>query len=446
MKDFTTGKEAKLILQFAIPILLASMFHQLYNVVDSIFIGKFVNKEGLVAVGASFPVIFASNSLIIGIASGATVVISQYFGAKQYENVRRAIDTLYIFLFFSSILMSVLGIVFAEDIFKLINLPSEAMNQAVDYLRIFMAGNVLFFGFAGTNAILRGLGDSKTPLIFTVIASLVNIALDWLFIVQFGWGVKGAALGSIIAQGGAFFTGIFYLNRTHELIRLKIREIKFHRAIFAQNMRIGLPTGFQQAFVALGMMALYGIVNQFGTITAAAYSISLRIESIEMILGMSFSAALASFTGQNLGANKPERIKTGFKSALLISSGLTICITLLYLLLQKPIIGLFSNDTQVIEVGIEYIYYVAPFYIIFNIMFIVHGILRGAGATFIPMIITLIALWVARIPASYFMAEAFGRIGIWWGIPIGWFFGMSLSYLYYKSGKWKGKGVVSTIK
>lgn len=442
MKDFTKGHEGKLILQFAIPILLASIFHQLYNVVDSIFIGQFVNKEGLVAVGASFPVIFASNSFVIGIGSGATVVISQYFGAKKLGQVRRAIDTLYIFMFFASICISVLGILFAEHIFRLINLPQEALPQAVSYLRIIMAGNVLFFGFAGTNAILRGLGDSKTPLVFTIISSLINIGLDWLFIVQLHWGVQGAALASIIAQGGAFVTGILYLNHTHELIHLRLRNIKFDKAIFKQSIRIGLPTGFQQAFVAFGMMALFGIVNQFGTSTAAAYTVSMRIEAIEMILGMSFSAALASFTGQNLGAERLDRIKTGFRAAIVMSSVITLAISAAYLLFPYPIVQLFSKDEAVTTVSMEYIHYVAPFYIMFNLMFIVHGILRGAGATLVPMMITLFSLWIARIPASYFMAEAFGRIGIWWGIPIGWFFGMSLSYLYYRSGKWKHKGVL----
>lgn len=442
MKDFTVGKESKLIFQFAIPILLASIFHQMYNVVDSIFIGKFVNKEGLVAIGASFPVIFATNSLVIGIASGATVVIAQYFGAKQLQQAKRAIDSLYIFLFFSSIIIGILGIIFAEPIFSLINMPIEAIQQAVVYLRITMAGNVLFFGLVGTNAILRGIGDSKTPLLFTIIASVINIALDWLFIVHFKWDVAGAAFASIIAQGGAFFTGILYLNKTHELIRIQLKNISFSKTVFMQNMRIGLPTGFQQAFVACGMMALYGLVNSFGTTTGAAYAISMRIEAIEMILGMSFSAALASFTGQNLGAQKIDRIQTGFRFTIWISSILTLFITALYLFFPTAVVQLFSNDPEVIEVGIEYIHYVAPFYIIFNLMFIVHGLLRGAGATLIPMILTLISLWVARIPASYFMVDLYGRVGIWWGIPIGWSTGMLMSYIYYRTGKWKNKGIV----
>jgi putative MATE family efflux protein len=312
MKDFTKGNEARLIFNFAIPILFGSLFQQLYNIVDSIFIGNYVGKEGLAAVGASFPVIFAMISFVIGIGSGSTVVISQYYGAKDNASVKKAIDTLYIFMFVASIIISVIGIAFAEQIFRLTDLPEDVIPQAVTYLQIYMAGNVLFFGFAGTNAILRGLGDSKTPLYFTIIATIINIFLDWLFIAKFGWGVAGAAIGSVIAQGGAFFTGILYLNRNHALLTLYIAKLKFDKKIFLQSVKIGLPTGFQQTFVAFGMVALFGIVNQFGTETIAAYSVGMRIDSVPAMLAMSFSAAVAPFVGQNIGAGLESRVRYGF--------------------------------------------------------------------------------------------------------------------------------------
>lgn len=441
MKDFTKGSETRLILNFAIPILFGSLFQQLYNIVDSIFIGNYVGKEGLAAVGASFPVIFALISFVIGIGSGATVVISQYYGAKDEGSVKKAIDTLYIFMFFASVLLSVLGIVFARQIFELTDLPEDVIPQAVRYLQIYMAGNVLFFGFAGTNAILRGLGDSKTPLYFTIIATLINIALDWLFIGRFGWGVGGAAFATIIAQGGAFATGILYLNRTHRLLTLHPSRLKFDKKIFIQSVKIGLPTGFQQTFVAFGMVALFGIVNKFGTDTVAAYSVGMRIDSVPAMLAMAFSAAVAPFVGQNIGANMPERVRSGFIATLVLSSLLTILVTVVYMLFPRQIVSAFTTDPKVLEVGVEYIKVVAPFYIIFSIMFVLNGVLRGAGATLIPMFITLIALWFIRIPASYFMAEEYGRIGIWWGIPIGWFFGMGLAFIYYLSGKWKSRSV-----
>jgi len=442
MKDFTKSSEAKHIFYFAIPILFSSLFQQLYNIVDSIFIGHYVGKEGLAAVGASFPVIFALISFVIGIGSGTTVVISQYFGAKDHDAVKRAIDTLYIFMFFASLIISVFGIVFAEEIFSFIDLPPEVIPDAVTYLQIYMAGNIMFFGFAGTNAILRGLGDSKTPLYFTIISTFINLFLDWIFIKEMGWGIAGAAWGTVIAQGGAFVTAIIYLNRTHKLLNLYIRKLRFDKKIFIQSTKIGLPTGFQQTFVAFGMVALFGIVNQYGTDTIAAYSVGMRIDSIPAMLAMSFASAVAPFVGQNIGAKKYHRVKAGFIATMIMSSLLTLFITVVYVLFPKQIVQAFTNDPKVLEIGVEYIKIVSPFYIIFSIMMVVNGTLRGVGATLIPMFITLIALWGVRIPASYFMAEEMGRIGVWWGIPIGWSFGMGMAFLYYLSGKWKKYKVV----
>ncbi len=194
MKDLSKGKESRLILHFATPMLLGNIFQQMYNVVDSIIIGNVIGKEGLAAVGASFPILFTMISLIIGIAIGSTVIISQYYGAKDIEKVKKAIDTLYIFIFFASIFISVVGILSSDAIFRLIKLPENVIPQASLYLKIYFSGMLLFFGFNATSAILRGLGDSKTPLYFMIISTITNIVLDLLFIVGFGWGVAGAAI------------------------------------------------------------------------------------------------------------------------------------------------------------------------------------------------------------------------------------------------------------
>ena len=437
MQDFTKGKISKQIFYFALPIVFSSLLQQLYSIVDSIFIGHFVGKEGLAAIGASFPLIFALISFVIGIGSGATVVISQYMGAKRIESVKRAIDTMYIFMFFGGIFLTVFGVYIAPYIFKLTNLPADVIPEAIDYIQVYLMGTILFFGFAGTNAILRGLGDSKTPFYFTLIATMTNIFLDWIFIVELGMGVKGAALGTIIAQGGAFLTAIIYLNRTHELISIRLNKLRFDKKIFLESVRIGLPTGFQQTIVSFGMIALFGIVNSFGTNVVAAYSIALRIESIPLMMAMSFAAAIAPFVGQNVGANQLHRVKTGYRSTLLMTNSISLLISALFLLAPRFVIQIFTTDIEVIEIGVEYMHIVAPFYIIFSTMFILSGTLRGAGATLIPMFITLIALWAVRIPVSLWLSESIGRAGIWWGIPIGWMVGMVISYIYYRSGYWK---------
>ncbi len=441
MKDLSVGKEGPLIFKFAMPMVFGNVFQLLYNVVDSVVVGNYIGKEALAAVGTSFPVIFTLISLIIGVATGSTIIISQYFGAKKMEEVRRAIDTLFIFLFFASIFVGTLGIVFAADIFRLIKLPEDVIPDAVVYLRIYLSGLVLFFGFNGTSAVLRGLGDSKTPVYFMVISTIVNIFLDILFVLVFHWGIEGVALATLIAQGGAFITAVFYLNRTHEVINFSFFNMVFDRKIFRQSTRIGFPIGFQQAFVALGMAAMYWLVNPFGTDTAAAYSVVFRIDAFASMPAMNFAAALSSFVGQNLGANKPERVRRGFVETLKMTSVIAVVISVIAFVFAEPLMCLFTNEPSVIEIGVQYLKIVSFFYIVFTTMFTIGGVMRGAGDTLIPMIITFVALWLVRIPLCYFLAQKMGIVGIWWGIPIAWFFGMSFSYFYYLTGRWKTKTV-----
>ena len=442
MKDLTKGKESSLILQFAMPMLIGNVFQQLYNVVDSVVVGKFIGKEALAAVGASFPIIFAFLSLIIGIATGSTIVIAQYFGAKDIEKVKRTINTLFIFLIIASITVSIISIYFSEDIFRLLKLPEEIIPQAKVYFNIIMGGIIVSFGFNGISAILRGLGDSKTPLYFLIISTLVNIVLDLLFVMVFKWGIAGVAIATVISQAGAFVSAIIYLNRTHKIISFSFKNLFFDRDIFIKSIRIGLPTGIQQTFVAVGMMALISIVNRFGTNVIAAYSVATRIDSLASMPAMNFSAALSSFVGQNIGAGRTDRVKSGFVATLKMSSIISVVVSAVVLIFGDFIVRMFTNDPEVIRIGKEYLIIVGAFYIVFSSMFIIAGVMRGAGDTLIPMFISLIALWVIRIPLAWILSKRIGETGIWWAIPIGWCVGLSLSYIYYKTGNWKKKSVI----
>ncbi len=442
MADLTEGKESSLIFKFALPMLMGNVFQQLYTIINSVIVGNYLGKTALAAVGASFPIIFMLISMLIGVATGSTIVIAQYYGAKDIEKVRRTIETMYIYLFWASIFISVFGIIFSESIFRFTGLPEEVIPEAKIYFNIYLAGTVFAFGFNGTSAALRGLGDSKTPLYYLIASNIANIILDLLFIVVFKMGVEGAALGSIISQGGAFIAMIFHLNRKDSLVKLQVSKLKFDKEIFIKSIKIGVPTGFQQTFVALGMVALYGIVNRFGTDVIAAYSVASRLDSFASLPAMNFGAALSAFVGQNLGANRKHRVKVGFKATLFMTTIISVSVSLITVIFGRYIMMLFTNDTNVIEIGYEYLIIVSSFYVVFSTMFIVGGVMRGAGDTLIPMFITLFALWIVRIPLAYILAPKIGEIGIWWAIPIGWFFGMSLSYLYYKTGKWKTKTVV----
>lgn len=439
MKDLTEGKPSLLILQFATPMLIGNVFQQLYNVVDSIIVGNFLGKEALAAVGASFPLLFMLISFVIGIAFGSTVIISQYFGAKDIAGVKRTIDTMWVFLFFTSVLITALGIVFSGLIFELIKLPAEVIPQARLYFNVYLSGIVLFFGFSATSAILRGLGDSKTPLYFLVIATITNVLLDLLFILVFKWGIAGAAVATIISQGGAFVTAVIYLNRTHQVFNLSWRKLDFDWKIFRKSLNIGLPSGLQQTFVSIGMLALFRIVNDFGTDTVAAYSVALRIDSLASLTSMNFGAALSTYTGQNIGAKKPERVFAGLMATLKMSSLVSVLVTLLVIFFRHQLMALFTSDPEVIRIGAEYLIIVCSFYVVFSAMFVIGGLLRGAGATLIPMFITLFALWVIRIPSSWWLSRQFGAVGIWWAIPLGWVIGAGFSWIYYLKGNWRKK-------
>ncbi|MBK9290103.1 MAG: MATE family efflux transporter [Bacteroidetes bacterium] len=442
MRDLTAGKEGQLILRFTIPMLIGNVFQQLYNVVDSIVIGRYLGNEALAAVGASFPLIFTLISLVIGLTTGGTVIISQYFGAKNYPMVIRATHTTYIVLFWASILLMSLSWLLGGTVFRLIDLPEEVIPQAVTYFNYYSAGYLFFFGFQGTSAILRGLGDSKTPLYFLMISTVVNIVLDLLFVAVFGWGIEGVAVATIIAQAGAFFTLVLYLNRRNELLKFNPLQMRFDRAVFLRSVQIGLPTGFQQTFVALGMLALYKVVNMFGTTVIAAYAVAMRIDSFASLPAMNFSAALSSFVGQNIGAGQFERVRRGLSATLRMTTIYSLSVTVIAWLFSAPIMRMFTSDEAVVAIGRDYLHIVSIFYVLFSAMFVLNGMLRGAGDTLIPMFVTLFSLWAVRVPVSFVLAKHFGPVGIWWGIPIAWGLGAIFSYIYYRTGRWKTKRVM----
>ena len=414
---------------------------QLYQIVDSAVVGRYLGKEALAAVGASTPVVFAVVAMVIGVGSGASVVISQYFGAKQYDKVRLTSDTLHIFLLGAGLIIALVGIFFSEAIFRLIALPEELIPLAASYLRIYLGGVFLLFGFNTVAAILRGVGDSKTPLYFLLISAVLNVGLDFLFILGFDWGVAGAAWATVIAQGLAYFASIWYINSGKSIFHIDLFHLKFDRKIFRQCINYGLPTGVQQSFVAFGMVALMGIVNGWGTDVIAGYSAAIRVDNLAVIPSMNFAMALTSFTGQNVGAGRMDRVRRGLKMTLLYSSLTCLAITAVIVLFGPDILRIFTNDSAVVHVGTEYLVIVSSFYLVFSAMFVVNGMLRGAGAVILPMFSTLVSLWAVRIPAAMWLSHLMGEQGIWWAVPFGWSVGLAIVYGYYRSGKWENHSI-----
>ena len=442
MRDMTEGPAGSQIFRFAVPMLLGNVFQQLYNIVDTIIIGQYIGSNALAAAGASFPVIFVLVSLVIGITTGTTIIISQNYGAKNFDQVKKAIDTAFVFLFFASLALTVLGLIFIEPLWNIIGLPEEIIPEATLYFNVYAIGFVFMFGYNGVSAVLRGLGDSKTPLYFLIIASVLNIIFDLLFVLVFNMGIGGVAFATVLAQAIAFFLAVLYLNKTHVLIKIGLKKLIFDAEIFYKSIKIGLPTGFQHTFVAMGMIAMVGIVSNFGSETIAAFTIAGRIDMFAAMPAMNFSLALSTFVGQNIGANKLYRVKSGFRYTLIVTSIISVVVSLIAWFFGEEIMKVFTDDPEVIRLGYEYLVIVCSFYIVFSAMFVTQSVLRGAGDTLIPMFITLLSLWVFRVPLSYFLSQNMGTPGIWLGIPIAWMFGFSAVFIYYKMGKWKNKIVI----
>ena len=440
--DFTHGSEWRQIFKFALPMLFGNLFMQLYQFVDTIIVGQVLGTDALAAVGACTPVVFMTTALVTGIGIGSSVVISQYFGAKKIENIQLTSDTLFIFLLAFGALITIAGFFLSDDILRLMRLPEEALPIGTQYLTIYLSGSILLFGYNSVAAILRGLGDSKTPLYFLIVASLLNVILDLVFIPVLGWGVKGAAWATVISQGLSFLLSIWWVNRTNTILKLRVFKLKFNREIFGQCLKMGLPTGLQQTSVSIGMIALMGIVNGFGTNIIASYVAAQRIDSLVALPVMNLAAALTTFAGQNMGAGNINRIKRGLKYTLLMVIFTCLILNSFIIVFGNNIMSLFSQDAMVIEVGSECLIVLNSFYVIFGTMFVFNGLLRGDGATIFPMLMTLIALWFIRVPAAAFLSEEFGYQGIWWSYPIGWIVGMVGSMLYYLSGRWKNYGII----
>lgn len=444
MKDLTKGNETTQIIFFALPMLVGNIFQQFYNMVDSWVVGQFVGTTALAAVGASFPILFLMVALVMGFGMGANVLIAQYYGAKDMKKVRSVIDTTYIVLFWMGIGLTVIGLVGARPILILLRVPDDVMPQALTYLRIIFAGLLFTFGYNAVGSILRGLGDSMTPLYMLIAATLLNVVLDLISVLVLHMGVAGVAWATIIAQGVSFIGSLIYLNRTHEFLKTDFRHLEFDKDLFALSLKIGLPSGIQQALVAMGMMFMTAVVNGFGSIVMAGFSAASRIDSFVGMPSMNISMALSTFVGQNLGAGKPDRVKKGYRAALLIAMSITLLLMVVLLLFGKDLVAIFTSDAAVIDVGARYLTVIAPFYIAFTMMFITNGVIRGAGETIVPMLSTLFAMWLVRVPSAVLFSSLWGEIGIWWAMPTGWLFGMLIAYSYYKTGRWKNKVVVKS--
>ncbi|HBH2398279.1 TPA: MATE family efflux transporter [Clostridioides difficile] len=443
MKDLTTGHEGKSIFFFAMPMLIGSLFQQLYNTADSIIVGRFIGKEAMAAVSGANPIMFLLVAALMGVSLGFSILVSQFYGSGDLKKVKATIDTTYILLFIGSILISILGIVFGGPMLKLMNTPESVFAQSKLYLTIIFSGILFSAGYNSVSAILRGLGDSVTPLYFLIIATILNIVLDLTFIVVLRMGVEGVALATIMAQAVSFIISIIYLNKKHEVLKFKIKGIVYDNKIFKDGLRLGLPSGVQQMLFSIGNMALQFLVNSYGTSAMAAFGAGLRIENFISLPIMNLGSAVSTFVAQNIGAGENERVKKGIRESIKITLVLAVTVIALILLFRENLIALFNTDKDVIKIGSSYLFIIGPFFLFIGTSFVLSSAMKGAGDSMFALISSIVSLWLGRLPASYMLSKFFGTDGIWMGIPFGWTLGLIVTVIYYKKGHWKTKAIVN---
>lgn len=441
--DMTKGSPYKLIFLFSIPLLIGNILQQLYNMVDSIVVGNIVGPKALAAVGTGFPIIFMLSSLFMGIATGATVMVSQYFGARNYEKLQNTVSTIYKAMLIGIVPLSVIGILLCRPLLIAMQVPDDGtLDMAVTYMIVIFVGMIGMMGYNINAGILQGLGDSKTSLIFLSVATVINIILDLTFTAGIRMGTFGVALATIIAQITSWIFGVFYIQKKYSIIKIHFRHLKFEKELFFQALKLGIPSGIQQMLFSVGIMVMQALVNSYGSTFMAGFNGANKIDSFAFMPVQSFAIAVTTYTGQNIGAKRMDRVKHGTRAALVLSCATCVVIGGVLYPFSGLIMRMFSQDAAVIESGVYYLHSVLPFYVLLAGGFIFNSTLRGAGEMIVPLISSMIGLWLARVPAAYLLAYFFGKEYIYYSYAIGWLFGLIIPYIAYRSGKWKNKSIV----
>lgn len=434
MIDMTKGKPSGLILRFALPMIIGNIFQQLYNLVDTIVVGKFVGTNALAAVGSSFAIMVFITSIIIGLCMGTGVILSQYYGSKDMDRFKKAIINSSIFISSITILIMVISFSFIDGILSLFNMPMELLGDAKTYLTIIIAGLFFTFIYNGATCLLRAIGDSKRPLYFLIIASIVNVVLDLVFVLVFNLGVMGVALATIIAQAVSAILGLIYVYKELPFLKFNRSDIKIDIEEFKITAKYSILTSVQQSIMNFGILLVQGLVNTFGATVMAAFAAGVKIDSLAYMPVQDFGNAFSTYVAQNMGANKLNRIKEGVKSSIIIVVGFCAVISTLILIFSKDLMILFVDrgEVEVIALGIEYLRVVGVFYVLIGFLFMFYGLYRGMGYLNMSIILTIISLGT-RVILAYILAHTtLGASGIWWAIPIGWALADIVGLIVYK--------------
>ena len=444
--NMTAGSPAKHILIFALPLLIGNLFQQLYNMVDSIVVGRYVSAHALAAVGACGSLNFLFFSLSSGLAVGIGIIASQYFGAGDERQLKKTIANAIYVLASAAIVVSLIGFFLAGPILKLLQTPSVYIADSIDYFRVTCCGIIGVAFYNGVAALLRSVGDSKTPLYFLILSSIINVGLDLTFVICFNMGVVGVALATIIAQAVAAVVSIIYAYNKVSYFRLRKDDLRPDLLMIRDSFRLGAPVAIQNSMIAVSCIALQAVVNGFGPDVASAYTITGRIEQLVQQPYGSLGMALTSYSGQNIGAKKEERVVEGYRKATLIVLVFSLIMLPLFFIFGKYICGIFVKDeaASVIALGAKALRITSPFYFALGMIYVPRAVLNGCGDTGFAMINGLTEV-VCRIVFSNILTRIpiLGYWGIWITTGLTWGVTALVCVLRYRSGKWRYKRLES---
>lgn len=438
----TDGNIWKLLIIFSIPLILGNLLQQMYNTADSIIVGNFVGSNGLAAVGSGTALINLIIAFSQGSAVGAGVIVSQNLGARDKQKTKLAVHTAMCIAIILGVILSAIGVIFSRDLLVWMKTPKSVLKDSVLYLQIYCGGLIFNVIYNMATGILNAAGNSKRPLIYLTIASVTNIILDLVFIKALKWGVKGAAIATDISQALSCVLAVGYLLRVNSDYKLIVKELKIHGKTAKQIIRVGLPTAIQNMVISFSNVLVQSSVNSYGATAMAGYAAYLKIDGFNILPVLSISMAVTTFTGQNVGAKKPDRIKKGMWNALIMGVVYTVIIGVVILLTSHTVLGLFTKDNEVITYGQLAMKYFCPFYFLLSILNILAGTVRGAGKGVPPMLILLFSMCIFRILWIKIALPFYSTIdGVFILYPISWFVGMVLMIIYTKFGKWLPKGL-----
>jgi putative MATE family efflux protein len=456
-KDMTEGAPWKRIVEFSIPMLIGNIAQQLYNTADSIIVGKYVGDNALAAVGSSFPILMLLLVLFVGISTGASIMVSQYFGAKDREKLSKTIGISITLTAIASVIIMVVGPLVTRPLLSLLNTPDTIFDWSADYLIIFFLGIAGFSYYNILSGILRGLGDSLSPLVFLLVSTVLNVGLDIWFVAGLNMGVAGVALATIIAQGISSILCFIKLLKMKDTFDLNWKMLKLDKHYSKKLIRLGLPSGLTQGIFSLAMIAVQSLTNSFGEMVIAATVIIMRVDGFAMMPNFTFGMAMTTYAGQNIGARKIDRVEKGTKDGTLIAVGVSAVITILILIFGKYLMGIFTDTQELVDLSMHMMRILAVGYVAMAVMQCLSGVMRGAGDTMTPMWISLITTVALRVPVAYGIAyftrsEAYpsGRPeATFISLLVAWTIGSVVTAIFYKKGAWRKKGLVdgdSTLK